>query len=91
MHHGCAEREIRVPNAMSYAANFNEMYTPDGAVRKHYAGVADWIAARPIAFALSSAKSRAWSSVIVATASLMRSVAISTAASIVWMHNSTHR
>ena len=34
-----------MPNAMSYAANFNEMYTPDGAVRKHYAGVADWIAA----------------------------------------------
>ncbi len=30
---------------MSYAANFNEMYTPDGAVRTHYAGVAEWIAA----------------------------------------------
>jgi len=30
---------------MSYAANFNEMTTPDGTVRKHYAGVAEWIAA----------------------------------------------
>jgi len=34
-----------VPNAMTYAANFNEMYTSDGTVRKHYTGVAEWIAA----------------------------------------------
>jgi uncharacterized circularly permuted ATP-grasp superfamily protein len=30
---------------MSYAANYNEMTTADGTVRKHYAGVAEWIAA----------------------------------------------
>ena len=30
---------------MTYAANFNEMYTSDGTVRKHYTGVAEWIAA----------------------------------------------
>ncbi len=34
-----------MPNAMTYAANFNEMYTSDGTVRKHYTGVAEWIAA----------------------------------------------
>jgi uncharacterized circularly permuted ATP-grasp superfamily protein len=29
---------------MTYAANFNEMYTTDGTVRKHYSAVAEWIA-----------------------------------------------